>query len=105
MSSKPQKEQPNDLGFDGPIPNIIKSWPEKSLFEKLTWYYNQYSMSLCLSILEPWERKTFNFFFFSIILAITYTAIVYIPIHLSGLWSMVNGAFEAVTEGKSGGEL
>lgn len=71
MSSQTQtKTEP--VGFDAPDPKLIKRWHEKNILEKLQWYYNQYSMSLCLSILEPWERHTFNFFFCCVILAITY---------------------------------
>ena len=70
-------------------PPKIKSWKEKNLFEKIYWYYMQYCLSLCLTMLEPWERYTFNFVFMSIIAAISYTAFHYIPIHFQEIAKII----------------
>ena len=88
--------------FNDPIPKIITPWAEKTPFQKLEWYYNQYSMSLCLSMLEPWERRTFNFFFLIVILSVCYTAVVYVPIHLYSMWSLIQRGFSDLVIGGAG---
>merc|ERR1712071_221280 len=72
-----------------PPPPKIKKWHEKNFFEKVYWYYMQYCLSLCLTMLEPWERYTFNFVIMSIILAISYTACTYVPIHFQEIAKIV----------------
>ena len=40
-------------------------------------------------MLEPWERYTFNFVVMSIILAISYTACTYVPIHFQEIAKII----------------
>lgn len=69
MSKSEINKSSQIIGLDG---KIVKPWNEKSMMQKLTWWYYQYTMSLNLSMLEPWERHSFTVIFASLILVITY---------------------------------
>ena len=70
-NSKYSKNSKNNFDFHS-CPIFIKPWRDKSMVEKLVWYYEAYTSNLCLNVLSGLERVIFNLILGLVVVAISY---------------------------------
>ncbi|NXN18180.1 SPTSB palmitoyltransferase, partial [Indicator maculatus] len=55
----------------------------KSLKSYLYWLYCQFELITCSYLMEPWEKVLFHSFNVAMLLAVLYSAYVFVPGHVS----------------------
>lgn len=55
----------------------------KSMKNYLYWLYCQFELITCSYLMEPWEKLLFYTFNISMLVMISYTAYIFIPVHIS----------------------
>ncbi|KAK2148067.1 hypothetical protein LSH36_518g02002 [Paralvinella palmiformis] len=62
--------------------------PMRVVYDYFMWLYFQYSVSLCLPLLEPWEIKMLNTILVALFATTVYTTYSFLPPHLA-MWTRV----------------